>query len=663
MSDISKRIHSIDPVADRAPLKLSATKVETDDVPEFVRRSEPMIPLLQNGDSSNAWLIWTGCILALLWITASVAYFYLQPIGDVTALSPSAIFGLFAAVFFPAITLLLFFIATHKLNKVSSQSEHLAQISQALLRADETAATQAKTLASSIRLEMNNLGEDLASLTDRLGFLQENASEHVELLNTNTSSFLATSDVIRQNLTIQRQSLESMAQTTEAKLDSLSTLVSTREKSLKDTTELSSQNLENAGRILEERLSKYETFVSDIEVQLLKSSELLGESEAKSHDVVKLLSERTEDMSAKIEALQTENATLQTLMAERLELLEKLNLSNNEANATMTETIQHSLTATDKMREETTQSDKVIAKKREELEQSIAAAEAQAKQSIAEQNAVLLSKLDETGTILAKLDARIERLHKNTEIIEAEQLSNAETRDIGLEIPKQTSAKPFGSPLNLKPLEVESVLPSLNQVKNSENFHDLTVEPYTLNPEMRLSSNQSSAIQSDLEEDLLKPLGRPDPVFGQSKKKEKSPWRWKDMMGGFDNANEPAPENEAVAPQPSSKSSKIQSFEAWLNDFDLNSDAIISDGTILDFANAIIQSPADTINVLEQRMPDISQHLKSLAVEHEGFAEAANVSSALFAETINPEIMNRDAIRNRLSTRDGKTYLLALLTS
>ena len=646
MSDISKRVHSIDPMDETRPQRLSsATAKATDDIPGFVKRPEPMIPLLQGEEKSNSWLLWIGALFAILWIIATGAFFYFSPLGDLQTLSPESLFFLTAAILFPALAILLFFIAANKLNRVTAQAESFAGIGQALVTADGTAATQATTLAQSIRAEMNSLNDDLANLTERLRFLQENASDHAETINTSSSSFLATSDVIGQNLKIQRQSLESMSQTTEAKLDSLSALVSSHEKALKETTEATTLGLETAGTVLEERLQKYQGFAGDVEAQLLKTAEALENSKSETSQVLQSLEGQSATLKEKIEALKAENETLQTLMKERLEALETLNTANNEANTALAETIQHSINAAEKMREEAKKSDEALSKKREDVEQTLAKADAVINQTVNEQNGLILSKLDETEALLSKLDGRITRLQNNADAIEAVQLANADTRDMELEIPRQPNRKASAGRLHLKPLDLET--------------ESSAVEPLGIVPLDNPAQDQSLEL-----DDVIKPLSRPEPLFGSSKKKEKSPWRWKDMMGGFENEAEPlALTTEELAIDETIAAQKVQSFEAWLNDFDLKPDTIISDGTILDYANAMIQTPENTVAILKQRMPDISKHFQQLASENPGFSEAAEITQDVFGRTINAEIMNRDAIRNRLSTLDGKTYLLAVLAS
>ena len=65
--------------------------------------------------------------------------------------------------------------------------------------------------------------------------------------------------------------------------------------------------------------------------------------------------------------------------------------------------------------------------------------------------------------------------------------------------------------------------------------------------------------------------------------------------------------------------------------------------------------------VLWRRVPHIAEQIASATQTHEGFAEAAHRYRDYHSDAINPEIMNRDAIRNRLNTKDGKLYLLSWL--
>ena len=104
------------------------------------------------------------------------------------------------------------------------------------------------------------------------------------------------------------------------------------------------------------------------------------------------------------------------------------------------------------------------------------------------------------------------------------------------------------------------------------------------------------------------------------------------------------------------------SFQSQLSDIGIDPDAIISDATILDVANAYVSKKKPVEQILEQRLSDVAQHLRVHARDSETFLHAAFEHRGTFADTINPDIMNAEAIRNRLATPEGRVYLLSLLT-
>ncbi len=122
-------------------------------------------------------------------------------------------------------------------------------------------------------------------------------------------------------------------------------------------------------------------------------------------------------------------------------------------------------------------------------------------------------------------------------------------------------------------------------------------------------------------------------------------------MGGFN--------SEDISDTPSN--SDDRSFLTHLNDINIDPDAVISDGIILDVANIYASQKEPIEPFLEKRLSDIAQHLQSHAENEVSFSDAAAVHKASFGETINENIMNAEAIRNQLSTPEGRVYLLSLM--
>jgi hypothetical protein len=188
--------------------------------------------------------------------------------------------------------------------------------------------------------------------------------------------------------------------------------------------------------------------------------------------------------------------------------------------------------------------------------------------------------------------------------------------------------------------------------------------PSLLTPEPAKSSfGANKTLPTSNQDELIRPVNPSRSLFGRNKKTEKSGWRWRDMIGGFDNSDieeESALDIVGTNSTPESDSPS-QSFESWLEALELNPDAIISDGTILDYASALIEAPETAQNLLDNRLSDISDYLASEAHNKPDITRSAKAYRDNFAQEINTQIMNKDAVRSRLSLSDGKAYILSKL--
>lgn len=660
MSDISKKIHSIDPVEkDSFSEKIRRpAEVMKDPVPEFVTRPNSTFKELEP-DASGRWIIWLGSLLVLLWIGGCIAYTYFRTHFSLADLTPVDLAGLTLIVLFPALLILFLCVTGYKLTKVSANANTLVQASKALLRADDVATKQATYLAQSIRSEMNALEDDIENMADRLKSVQTETLGFAKNIEGNVTKVSEKTSSIGENLTSQRDILDALEKSTQDRMEGLNSLIALRKGSLEKATENSVAALGNAGTKLEQLSESFETFTHNIENRIKLVSDTLNEGQKESTQTVLALGEQTEVLHEKVLAMSAENKALKNLFDEQIALMEDFSSTNSRAQNTLKETLAHSRDVAESLKREARSGTDFMERQRQEMNGTVS----------------------ETKDSLDELRRRIEELKDRADRIEGKQFSHAETVELPLPATPQPTAKASSGRLQLRPLgqgngevadsgnesvklQTEAVRQILDGTDTALPLEEELGIPSLLSPDLSLDPYKNENISpTSGPDDLIRPVNPSRSLFGRTKKTEKSGWRWRDMIGGFD-SSEIAEESamDIVATTPASDvQTPIQNFETWLKAIELDPDAIISDGTILDYSSALIEAPEQAQEILNNRLKDISDYLTAEAKNQADIAHSAKAYRDKFTQEINTQIMNKDAVRSRLSLSDGKAYILSRL--
>lgn len=661
MSDISKKILSIDPVDVDTPVKTGRPALQDGSVPEFVTRQSSIFTE-EEEQSTGRWIIWFGLLLNLLWISGCVAYVLTRPDLSIATMPPLDLAGLAMVIVFPVLLILFLCVTGYKLARLSANADRLAKASEALLIADDVAAKQAAHLARSIRSEMSAVEDDMTSMSVRLKSVQAETRDYIKDIDGNVTQFSNKTEFIGQNLETQKVALDSLSRVTQDRMESLNSLIALRKASLEKATEQSIASLNGASQKFEQMTESFEIFTQDIENRIKQVSETLVEGQKESTKTVLALGEQTEVLHEKVLAMSAENASLKELFNEQISLMEDFTSVNTSTQNAFKDTLLQSRDAAENLKQEAQSGTDYLDKQRQ----------------------VMKGALSETEETLEGLNRRIADLKRRADNLEGQQFSQAENIEMPLPIPTQAVEKVGAGRLQLRPLELSGDLTSDNEAVNpSEEIRRSTDKVKIVRPQVNgafpieegisIPSLSSDPDQSDLlieaetaqpnglGDDLMRPVNPSRSLFGRTKKTEKSGWRWRDMIGGFDSSDlsdEALPESALdIVEHPSGKS-----FEAWLDMLDLNADAIISDGTILDYATALIDLPASAQTILDTRFGEISEYLASESETQPDIKQAAQAYRDSFEHQINTQIMNKESIRSRLNLTDGKIYLLARLT-
>lgn|GEM_PF-6451347 len=672
MSDISKKILSIDPDGQdsnsKTPPSSRASISNAETYPAFVHRPASISPP-QTDQVGGRWVIWIGIILAILWSGLSASFLFLLPSTVEGLFTPTGLTISGLIILFPALVLLLFCMAFSKLAQVSARADSLSYASEKLLQADQSSAEQVKTLAEAIREQMNSLDSDMTALTARFEATRDMTQAHSKTLKETSSSLLSANQTLEQSLGEQRAALESMIKIAEEKFQQTEKVLERQKHSLSETMDRTTLSLDEAGRKFEDKSRAFERFILESEDRLTAMTEKFSAMEERSLVISEKFTGHIETLTQKVSDLQSQNARLSETLESRMPLLSSLSDSANAAKDELFGVISKSVDATDALHAEVKSASDLLAEKFQNLNSGLTERQNSTRDIIKHAEDSVSASQEKAEKTLLQIEKRLKRLQEISAGIEAVQAQHGKEGINNFEGLTELSEKPLSERLHLRPLEDDTSFIS-DPIPRS---YDLEIDPLDLEAEMSIPLPEVEAHDLQPENaDVVKPLTDSAPLFGRAKTKEKSPWRWRDMMGGFDNPdsteilnNENLGPNDThhdvSAPDITPHPETPRPFDLWISHLGINPDEDLNHGTVLDAANAIAMKSETISTVLWRRVPHHAEEISAATQTHEGFAEAARRYRQRLSDSINPEIMNRDAIRNRLNTTDGKLYLLSWL--
>ncbi|RKQ71293.1 hypothetical protein DES40_0606 [Litorimonas taeanensis] len=663
MSDISKKILSIDPEQGEKSVRPTTSASHDvsqspsdkslnnhDVIPSFVTKPSRHT-LTETSDPINKALLWTGLVLSVLWITACLCYLFLLKNIELAEIPPIQWGELSIMLFFPAALIYLFFLACHKLKQFSVKADKLSRTSLSLLQADENASMQTRNLAETIRHEISKLDKAMNQATSRLDTLRDTSKQHTDLIDEKTSALLSINESVKADMQEQKSILDDITQVTEARLTNLSSHLKTQQANFSEITTQSADKLVKVNTEMAGTLSQFEVFTQSVEARVIQATESLKSVEANAEKTLLALTEKSENLQSLVNMLTERNQSLETIMEGHFETLSELNYKNEKANALFAETLSKSLQASQSLKEDMLAHQEQVDAKKQALEAKHKSQETQ-----------LADSLSKARNSLAQIEAKLSQLEDGTRNIEGQKLAQAETHTLPFSTTRSLDVNPpslAGGRVHLKPLDTE--LPSDNESYYGEMEGDISIP----------DSHEDLLDLATTTPDLVRPIDEPQSGFGKKKKKEKSAWRWRDLMGGFDGIdidqettdynNIEITETNIEKLDHAPASELKPSFEKWLSDLGIDGQTIVTDGTVLDVSDAIASSPDTSQSLLEERLTGVVDHFRSISQDNPYFKTSAQNLCAEFEETLNPQIMNKQAIRARLGTPEGKIYLLARL--
>lgn len=663
MSDITKKIFSIEqssePDTDDVlrPVSVKSEPVKrqnsAEEVPAFVTRQAvtPKFsdPLTAPGEISTGWIMWTGLAFTLIWLLGAGLLFASEITSSEAGLLELT--GVIVLLALPAALITLLWMALRRLVDVTNRNMRLSSAANALVSPETEALGRTRTLADGIRAEISKVNGQLANTVTALQGVQTAVTRESQALDAAGLQLTNRSEDVGRNLTLQRQALESISGTFDAKMETLSAQIEETGKGLETSSETARDRLLAVTSSMVEATDSLSK-VSDV------SEKVLGERVTELGEVSRKVDEAGEALSADLSSSTEQLSAVEVSLVARAAALDALNISAQEKIDHLQQTVLSGQDMLRTLQDAANTRSEDVRKLYEDLSDQLKQSE---DDTLASQGRT--ARMVEGN--LAQMRREFGRMETDLQTLQT-RLNNL--RDTEEELPLK---QPSASRLSLRPLETDfpPVEPPREThalrpaYKPDEVKEDIApAEPLNLGADMQLD-NPDTELTSFDPDVLRRPGDLPTTKsgFGRSRNKEKaaSGWHWRDMLGGLER-----PDDEAeTAPQPLAQTEPVQlasvDIMSRLTAIQLTPAAIVDDGTIIDATQARINSGESGLaELVANKLVDPVAHLREKMDEDARLASDVSKFADEFSKQVGATPPTAPALRAVFSSPKGRAYLL-----
>lgn len=643
---------------DLVPRAVSAPK----EAPVY-RASEPQLE-----PQTTRRLTWVGPVLGVFTALAigSLAFAYLRDTPEVSALGLS---GLTLAVIVPAIAVVVLSVALRTFSHNQGTADMLAEAADRLTHADRAVTQDIAHMSAAIRRELAVVDSQLAQSRAEMETLVAQITRQSADMDRITKTMADRSTATTQAMANHRDAFTQLIASIDEQMASLFGRLEDHKTSLNALTQSTRTDIGEATAALDKSTQN-----------LSQSGEALGLSSEASQASIKAAEERLGQMLAQINQSTTELDTLfERRTAQLAALAEQLGADDGSTTSLLLDQTDR-LSTIDKQIQSTDSQLAALLDQARSIQDQVAARLSDIDTSLTEAN---MRAKDFTADMADRVGDSVAQTRRELSIMEGElralqsRMDRLQTEEAEIE-PKEAASS---GRLHLKPLETDFPSVALDDLSIPEEPEDRigTIEPLD-GPFEETAAASAQASTPGAAVDVIRRPGDAAPsktVFGRAKsdKPEIAGWRWRDMLGTIDTANEPEatatpdkPLSAGIerppagvplsAPPPELQAPEASDVVARLCEVELSPSGIVDAGTI-DLASDARQSGGEGSQssiVLSRLTPPIL-HLRGVLSADQDFrlrVEAFRQDYNHFLDTA----VEPSQIRTKLGTAEGRAYLL-----
>lgn len=664
------------PLKEGTPQQETNTDIAEDNiVGRELSQSSTTAPITQSpfttlSSPSTAWMKWVGIAVVVLWLASSFSFLY----GSFdfgrkwTDLSPIQITGIIMAIILPAILLGILFYTFRQLSSLSLQSHNLARAATKLTQPDDSVIAKTRLMSQAIKTELNGVDARIDQALARMSTLESILKEQTQNLESASGMTSQTADDIASRLSTQRIALESIAGTFDSRVAKLTTSLEEHATKLDGSTQLAEQKIQEARISVESAAERINAASEVVRGNSIDAASTLTHSHEEIENLANMIRERSneldevyrkhaQDLTGMISQLRDEQQNMSLSLEERVTKMQDMSLAAKVSAESLTNASESGRKTVEALAEATRLTDTAVKQRFEEMENMVRFSSEKA-ENITSQAA------QRVQDSLAQSRKEIARIEDDMLALQNRLATPQPSEKLNLNEPSHTKRKHKGR-LKLRAVEEpensELDIPSLRK--------SITMPAIKRNEEIELDFDTASSVH-DLQ--LPNPLeGLEVPVNPETpkdviqsiedqgqKKKERSGWRWRDMLGGLDRPDTSSA-IDTPASVPKQRNISDQRIIASLTALGLSPAAVMDDGCIIEAANTRrSKGPIAMSQTVSHRMGDLVRHLHSAMEENAALKSDARAYVAQFNARMTAIEDNREAIRTRFESDAGRAYLL-----
>ena len=588
--------------------------------------------------------------------------------------------GLIMAIILPAVLLMALFYTLRQLSKLSTQSQNLQRVAEQLTQPDKQVIAKTSLMSQAIKNEVDTVDARIEQALVRMKSLENVLNESTKNLDGAAGNATQTSDEIASRLSTQRLALESIAGTFDDRMDMLSSSLTEHTTKLDDSTKLAEQKIQEARVSVEgaaERINAASTVVRE---NTIDAASTLTQSHEEIENLANMIRERSDeldevyrkhaqDLTGMIAELRNEQQNLSLSLDERLSKMRDMSLSAKVSAESLTEASEAGKNTVEALAEAARLTDTAVKQRFTEMEDMVKFSNEKAA-SISDQASLRVQdRLAQTRKEISRIEddmlamqsrlAAPKQQQDNLALDEPSQPVRKQKRRIRLKaVNEDKKQTPSPNTEATDDLTIPSLRSSLIPTPMKFPKEEFNLELDTPYPDVS-KAQPFEAHGEDLMQEAVTKSDIIAPIQNENNKKERSGWRWRDMLGGLERPDTGLPRksiNTALAkPRDVSNERMIASLSA----LGLSPTAIVDDGCIIEATNTRRAKGALAMSQsVAHRIGTPIKHLHKSMEENLALRTDAQTYVAQFNTRIDAIETDREAIRNSLETDAGRAFLL-----
>ncbi len=655
-----------------------------------------------NNGENFGWIRNVTMIALIFWFCiAAILCFSVMDISNnatnYSGLQWAGIAGLFLG---PALMIWVAGYSMKQLARITGHAQELKMAVNSLTQPDQTVIRKSKSMATAIAIQVDDVNDKLNTALGRLATMEDVLNAQTSSLAQSNTDATQTTEKIAVVLQSQTEALDAISGTFDGRMQALSQTISVHTDKLAQATQLAEQKIKEARISVEGATSKINSASDIVRANTLQAASTLSASHADINSLGDVIRERSveldtvykkhaNDLTAMIEHLRDEQQNLGAVLEERLTKMRDLSLSAQASAESLIEASAAGKDTVEALAQSASLADTAVKARFAEMKDMVRYSNEHA-QKISDKAAQRVKdSLELTRMEISRIEHDMSDLQNRIGSVNQKSLELVPDPTPETDLP--TAQKKRWTRLKLKPVQDDEPVIAFSQkpdgidntdsqVEETPSIFDDNIEATTTEPNPTLDTYFEPShdkntpdipvfLNTDTDTGHIETIQRTAPHEGKGRKKPGFTLRNifgkrgdKNQDDSFSIVTQPTPIEESTIPHDEAVATSIANPDdiiQALGQLGLAPNAVVDDGCIIEAANSRTSMGHEAMSrVVTHRLKGPVEHLvKALTVDPQ-LSQTAIEFASEFDKSIEAISGNREAIRTRLESELGRSYLL-----